>query len=63
MSKKLLQITTKTKTNTNKKTAKYPTCAIFSESRRFEDIRYDTERRCCDKVSSAISASAASNNN
>ena len=33
-----LQTTTKTKTKTNTKTEKYPTCAIFSESGRFEDM-------------------------
>ena len=30
------------------KTKKGPTCAIFSKSRRFEDIKYDAERGCCD---------------
>ena len=36
------------------------TCAIFSKSRRFEDIKYDTERGCCNKVrKSAESAKLA----
>ena len=32
------------------KTEKDPTCAIFLKSRHFEDIKYDSDRRCCDKV-------------
>ena len=40
----------KTRTKTKTKTEKYPTCAIFSKSRHFEDIKFDTERGCSVKV-------------
>ena len=42
--KKLLHTKIKTKTEED------PTCTIFSKSRRFEDIKYDNEWQCCDKV-------------
>ena len=56
-----------TKTNIKTKIEKDPKCVIFSKSRRFEDIKYDTEARVggvatkskIQKLSS-ISASAAS---
>ena len=39
--KELLKKKTKTKTKTKTKNEKDPTCAIFSESRGFKDIKYD----------------------
>ena len=45
---------------TKTKTEKDTTCAMFSKGRRFEDIKYDTEREFCNKVrKSAESANSA----
>ena len=41
---------TETRTETRTKTEKYPTYVTFSKKRHFEDMKYDTERECCNKV-------------